>query len=86
LSRLCISLATLKTGTAFSEIDTAGPVRGFRPVRAPRFFAAKTPKPRSSTRFPDASAGNLFEHPINDHFDVALVQMSLSLYDAQNQF
>jgi hypothetical protein len=56
LSRRRISLPVLKTGTAFSDTATRSPVFGLRPVRAPRFFTANVPKPRSSTRSPCASA------------------------------
>src|SRR5690606_17898805 len=50
------SLPVLKNGTHFSSTSTDSPVRGLRPVRAGRFFTEKAPKPRSSTRFPSASA------------------------------
>jgi hypothetical protein len=56
LSRRRICLPVLKAGTAFSDTATRSPVFGLRPVRAPRFFTANVPKPRSSTRSPCARA------------------------------
>src|SRR3954447_5504379 len=46
----------LKVGTTFSDTATLVPLRGFRPVRASRVLTANTPKSRSSTRSPCASA------------------------------
>src|SRR5215218_4881335 len=37
LSRWCMSLLVLNTGTTFSDTATSAPLRGFRPVRASRF-------------------------------------------------
>ena len=39
------SLPVLKNGTHFSSTSTDLPVRGFRPVRAGRFFTENAPKP-----------------------------------------
>ena len=56
LSRARISFPVLKAGIALFEIWTATPVRGLRPVRAPRILAENAPKPRSSTRSPRRKA------------------------------
>ena len=46
----------LRAGMNFSDTETAAPVRGLRPMRAPRCLTEKAPKPRSSTRSPRDSA------------------------------
>ena len=51
-----MSLLGLNANKAFSGTTTALPLRGFRALRVDRFFAVNTPKPRSSTRSPRASA------------------------------
>src|SRR4051794_40477651 len=56
LSLRCMSLLGLNASKSFSGTTTALRLRGFRAVRADRFFAVNIPKPRNSTRSPRASA------------------------------
>ena len=56
LSRWRIIDPVLKVGMAFWPTEMASPVRGLRAARASRLLTANTPKSRSSTRSPRASA------------------------------
>jgi hypothetical protein len=51
-----MSLLGLNASKSFSGTTTVLRLRGFRAVRADRFFAVNIPKPRNSTRSPRASA------------------------------
>ena len=87
LRRSCIFLPILKKGTRLFSTRTVSPVRGLRPVRALRCLTEKAPKPRSSTRAPEASAfGYFLENRVDDLFSVALVEMWIELGQAENQF
>src|SRR4051812_36868176 len=92
LRRRCMPRLVLKVGTIFSGTATLVPLRGFRPVRASRFLTANTPKPRSSTRSPCASAvvivsrRDRVQNGVDDGLHVPLVQVRVRLGDPLNQF
>src|SRR6516225_7308479 len=84
LSRARISFPVLKVGIAFFATVTAAPVRGLRPVRAPRSLAEKTPKPRSSTR--SLRRIDFVEYRADDLLYVALIKVRILRGNAPYEF
>ena len=75
-----MSRPVLKVGTTFSDTATSSPLRGFRPVRASRFFTANTPKQRNSTLITTYERGrDRVQDGVYDGFSTPLVQVQILL-------
>src|SRR5215203_935893 len=81
LSRQCISRLVLNVGVTISDTGTSAPLRGFRPVRAPRILTANTPKTRLHTIPPRQGGRNRAQDRVDDDLHIPLIQMRVLLSD-----